>query len=62
MAVWSSQNIMLTTKGAAAISKVQSGIGKLTITKVVASEQYVPESTLRGCHFSFSGKPSSHYH
>ena len=48
MAEWISQNIMLTTKGAAAISKVQSGIGKLTITKVVASEQYVPESTLRG--------------
>jgi hypothetical protein len=38
---------MLTTKGAAAISKVQSGSGKLTITKVVASEQYVLESTLR---------------
>ena len=48
MAEWSSRNIMLTTKGAAAISKVQSGIGKLTITRVVASEQYVPESTLRG--------------
>ena len=48
MAEWISRNIMLTTKGAAAISKVQSGIGKLTITKVVASEQYVPESTLRG--------------
>lgn len=47
MAEWSSRNIMLTTKGAAAISKVQSGMGKLTITKVVASEQYVPESTLR---------------
>lgn len=47
MADWSSRNIMLTTKGAAAISKVQSGSGKLTITKVVASEQYVSESTLR---------------
>ena len=48
MTEWSSRNIMLTTKGAAAISKVQSGSGKLTITKVVASEQYVPESALRG--------------
>lgn len=47
MAEWSSRNIMLTTKGASAISKVQSGSGKLTITKVVASEQYVSESTLR---------------
>ena len=47
MADWSSQNITLTAKGASALSKVQAGSGSLTITKVVASEQYVAESTLR---------------
>ena len=47
MADWSSQNITLTAKGASALSKVQAGSGSLTITRVVASEQYVAESTLR---------------
>ena len=47
MADWSSHNITLTTKGASAISKVQAGSGSLTITRVVASEQYVAESMLR---------------
>ena len=47
MADWSSQNITLTTKGASALSKVQAGSRSLTTTKVVASEQYVAESTLR---------------
>ena len=47
MADWSSHNITLTAKGASALSKVQAGSGSLTITRVVASEQYVAESTLR---------------
>lgn len=47
MADWSSQNITLTAKGASALSKVQAGSGSLTITRVVASEQYVAESVLR---------------
>ena len=47
MADWSSHNITLTTKGASALSKVQAGSGSLTITRVVASEQYVAESMLR---------------
>ena len=47
MADWSSSNITLTALGASALSKVQSGDGSLTITRVVASEQYVAESTLR---------------
>lgn len=47
MADWSSHNITLTTKGASALSKVQAGSGSLTITRVIASEQYVAESTLR---------------
>ena len=47
MADWSSNNITLTTKGASVLSKVQAGSGSLTITRVVASEQYVAESVLR---------------
>lgn len=47
MADWSSHNITLTAKGASALSKVQAGSGSLTITRVIASEQYVAESTLR---------------
>ena len=34
MAVWSSNNIMLTQKGQELLSKVQAGVGQLTITKV----------------------------
>ena len=47
MADWSSHNITLTAKGASALSKVQAGSGSLTITRVIASEQYLAESTLR---------------
>lgn len=47
MADWNSSNITLTAKGSSALSRVEAGDGSLTITKVVASEQYVQESTLR---------------
>ena len=47
MADWNASNITLTTKGSSALSRVESGDGSLTITRVVASEQYVQESTLR---------------
>ena len=41
MAKWEAKNIVLTSDGRIALSKVQSGDGFLTITKVVASSQYV---------------------
>ena len=41
MALWNKDNIMLTTKGARILSKVQSGQGYLTITRAVASSQTV---------------------
>lgn len=47
MADWNSSNITLTAKGSSALSRVEAGDGSLTITRVVASEQYVQESTLR---------------
>ena len=47
MADWNASNITLTAKGSSALSRVEAGDGSLTITRVVASEQYVQESTLR---------------
>ena len=41
MAKWEAKNIVLTSEGRIALSKVQSGDGFLTITRVVASSQYV---------------------
>lgn len=41
MAIWNKDNIMLTTKGARVLSKIQSGQGHLTVTRAVASSQTV---------------------
>lgn len=41
MAIWNKDNIMLTTKGARVLSKIQSGQGYLTVTRAVASSQTV---------------------
>lgn len=46
MAKWEAKNIVLTSNGRTALSKVQSGDGFLTITKVVASSQYVDPANL----------------
>lgn len=46
MAKWEAKNIVLTPEGRTALSKVQSGDGFLTITKVVASSQYVDPANL----------------
>ena len=46
MAKWEAKNIVLTFDGRIALSKVQSGDGFLTITKVVASSQYVDPANL----------------
>ena len=46
MAKWEAKNIVLTSEGRTALSKVQSGDGFLTITKVVASSQYVDPANL----------------
>ena len=46
MAVWSSNNIMLTQKGQELLSKVQAGIGQLTITRVVTGSGRVSTSSL----------------
>lgn len=46
MAKWSPQNVLVTQLGREALSKVQLGIGSLTITKIVSSKGYVPESSL----------------
>ena len=46
MAVWSSNNIILTQKGQELLSKVQAGFGQLTITKVVTGSGRVSASSL----------------
>ena len=46
MAVWSSNNIILTQKGQELLSKVQAGVGQLTITKVVTGSGRVSASSL----------------
>ena len=46
MAVWNHENIVLTKKGSAALSKVQAGIGHITITRAVASATYTEPNNL----------------
>lgn len=46
MAKWSSENILLTQKGRELLSKVQSGVGKLTITRVLTGAGRVDPSAL----------------
>ena len=42
MAVWRSENSLLTVQGEQALSKVLLGVGKLTITRIVIGGGYVP--------------------
>lgn len=46
MAVWRSENSLLTVRGEQALSKVLLGVGKLTITRIVIGGGYVPLSQL----------------
>lgn len=41
MAVWNKDNVVFTTKGEEALSKVVSGQGKLTVTRIVTGSGYV---------------------
>ena len=40
MAIWKPENITLTEKGSAALTEVQAGIGKIEITRAVASKDF----------------------
>lgn len=46
MATWKSENSMLTARGIEILNKVKAGIGSITITKIVAGSNRVPESRL----------------
>lgn len=46
MALWNSDNIILTKIGSEILSKVQAGVGKLTITKIVTGAGYVSPAQL----------------
>lgn len=46
MAVWTSSNIMLTQKGQELLSKVQAGVGQLSLTRVVTGSGRVATSSL----------------
>lgn len=47
MAVWKSENCILTTKGEEALNSLAVGGGKLTITRIVTGSSYVSPSSLR---------------
>ena len=46
MALWKSENCLLTLKGEEILNKVSMGVGKLTITRIVTGGSYVPVSQL----------------
>lgn len=46
MATWSPDNVVVTQQGNAVLSKVQAGVGKLTVSKVVCGGGYVSPSAL----------------
>lgn len=46
MAVWSPENIIVTDKGKEVLSKVQAGVGKLTVSRIVTGGGYVTPSQL----------------
>ena len=46
MALWKSENCLLTLKGEEILNKVSMGVGKLTITRIVTGGSYVPTSQL----------------
>ena len=46
MATWNYDNVVITQKGNEALSKVQMGVGKLTVSKVVTGAGFVSPSKL----------------
>lgn len=46
MATWNPDNVVLTLKGQEILSKVQAGVGKITVSKVVTGGGYVSASQL----------------
>lgn len=46
MAVWNPDNVLLTNKGREVLSKVQAGIGKITVTRIVTGGTAVPLAQL----------------
>ena len=46
MATWSSDNVILTKLGEQVLSKVQAGIGKLTVSRIVSGSGHVSPSQL----------------
>lgn len=46
MATWNYDNVVITQKGSEALSKVQMGVGKLTVSKVVTGAGFVSPSKL----------------
>ena len=46
MATWNPDNVVLTQKGQEILSKVQAGVGKITVSKVVTGGGYVSPSQL----------------
>lgn len=46
MAVWNYDNVIVTKKGNEVLSKVQTGIGELKISRIVSGEGYVDEDAL----------------
>jgi len=46
MAKWNTDNVLLTQKGREVLSKVQAGIGKITVTRIMTGGGYVSPSQL----------------
>lgn len=46
MAIWKSENSLLTQKGVEILNKVKAGVGSITVTRVVAGSGRVPPSQL----------------
>lgn len=46
MAIWNPDNVILTNKGQEVLSKVQAGVGKLTVTRIVTGSVAIPYSQL----------------
>ena len=47
MATWNYDNVVITQKGSEALSKVQVGVGKLTVSRVVTGGGFVDSSQLK---------------
>lgn len=46
MAIWNPDNVILTNKGQEVLSKVQAGVGKLTVTRIVTGGAIIPYAQL----------------